>query len=84
MIEGVISVVFVGRICLGIAGWMVVRRWARRWARSWAKSWAKSWARSWAKSWARQSLRPRLTSRGWLDLRQVTGDRETQLRPEWG
>ena len=43
-----------------------------------------NWARRWANSWVRQSLRQRLTSGGWLDLRQVTGDWETQLRPEWG
>ena len=68
MVEGVISVVFVGRVCLSVCGWMVVGNWARRWANN----------------LVRQSLRQRLTSGGWLDLRQVTGDRETHPRPECG
>ena len=43
-----------------------------------------NWGRRWPNDLGRQSLRERLTSGSWLNLRHFTGGRKTYPRPKCG
>ena len=68
IVESVGSVIFVGWIGFSVCGRIVVENWGRRWPNT----------------LGRQSLRERLTSGSWLNLRHFTGSRNTYPRPKCG